>query len=213
MNLPEVIRKQLEEDYREGLLAPGQTIDEKALAMRFKTSRTPVREALLLLSANGLIDIQPRAGTFVRKLKASELVAMMEALAELEAVLARLATQRIDTQKREELISSLQQTQQAAETNSVISYIEANVLLHEVIYRASGNPYLVAQAKLVRLKISGYRRQLFAAPGRLIQSQQEHRRVVEAILAGHANEAYDHMRAHISAGGQAFADLILTNEF
>jgi len=213
MNLPEVIRKQLEQDYREGHLVPGQAIDEKALALRFKTSRTPVREALLLLSANGLIDIQPRAGTFVRKLKASELVAMMEALGELEAVLARLATQRIDAQKREELMTCLQQTQQAADNNAVTSYIETNARLHEVIYRASGNPYLVTQAKLVRLRISGYRRQLFAAPGRLAQSQQEHRLVVEAILTGHANEAYELMRAHISAGGQAFADLILTNEF
>ncbi|MDI9332529.1 MAG: FCD domain-containing protein [Alphaproteobacteria bacterium] len=138
---------------------------------------------------------------------------MMEALGELEAVLARLATQRIDSQKREELMTSLQQTQQAADNNAVPIYIEANARLHEVIYRASGNPYLVNQTKLVRLRISGYRRQLFAAPGRLIQSQQEHRLVVEAILAGHANEAYDLMRAHISAGGQAFADLILTNEF
>lgn len=213
MNLPEVIRKQLEQDYSEGHLVPGQAIDEKALALRFKTSRTPVREALLLLSANGLIDIQPRAGTFVRKLKASELVAMMEALGELEAVLARLATQRIDAQKREELMTCLQQTQQAADNNAVTSYIETNARLHEVIYRASGNPYLVTQAKLVRLRISGYRRQLFAAPGRLAQSQQEHRLVVEAILTGHANEAYELMRAHISAGGQAFADLILTNEF
>lgn len=213
MNLPEVIRKQLEKEYREGHLVPGQAIDEKALALRFKTSRTPVREALLLLSANGLIDIQPRAGIFVRKLKASELVAMMEALGELEAVLARLATQRIDAQKREELMASLQQTQQAADNNAVAAYIEANARLHEVIYRASGNPYLVSQTKLVRLKISGYRRQLFAAPGRLIQSQQEHRLVVDAILAGHANAAYDLMRVHISAGGQAFADLILTNEF
>ncbi|MDI9332528.1 MAG: GntR family transcriptional regulator [Alphaproteobacteria bacterium] len=59
MNLPKVIRKELEEEYREGRLVPGQPIDEKALALRFKTSRTPVREALLLLSANGLIDIQP----------------------------------------------------------------------------------------------------------------------------------------------------------
>ena len=213
MNLPEVIRKQLEQDYSEGHLVPGQAIDEKALALRFKTSRTPVREALLLLSANGLIDIQPRAGTFVRKLKASELVAMMEALGELEAVLARLATQRIDAQKREELMTCLQQTQQAADNNAVTSYIETNARLHEVIYRASGNPYLVTQAKLVRLRISGYRRQLLAAPGRLAQSQQEHRLVVEAILTGHANEAYELMRAHISAGGQAFADLILTNEF
>lgn len=213
MNLPEVIRKQLEKEYREGHLVPGQTIDEKALALRFKTSRTPVREALLLLSANGLIDIQPRAGTFVRKLKASELVAMMEALGELEAVLARLATQRIDAQKRETLMASLQQTQLAADNNAIAAYIEANARLHEVIYRASGNPYLVSQTKLVRLKISGYRRHLFAAPGRLIQSQQEHRLVVDAILAGHANAAYDLMRVHISAGGQAFADLILTNEF
>ena len=213
MNLPDVIRNQLEEDFREGRLLPGQAIDEKALAKRFKSSRTPVREALLLLSAYGLINIQPRAGIFVRKLKPTELVAMMEALGELEAVLARLSTQRIDASKREELLACLQQTQQAAELSDVSGYIAANARLHDVIYRASGNPYLVAQTKLVRLRISGYRRHLFAAPGRLMQSLHEHRLVVESILAGRADEAYKTMRDHISAGGQAFADLLLTNEF
>lgn len=213
MSLQELIRSQLENDYREGHLLPGQAIDEKALATRFKSSRTPVREALLWLSAHGLIDIQPRAGIFVRKLKPSELVAMMEALGELEAVLARLSTQRMDVQKRHELMLCLEQTQGAAEANNMPAYIAANARLHEVIYRASGNPYLVSQTKSVRLRISGYRRQLFAAPGRLLQSQQEHKLVVEAILAGHPNEAYEHMRAHISAGGRAFADLILTNVF
>lgn len=212
MSLQELIRFQLESDYREGRLSPGQAIDEKALAKRFNTSRTPVREALLWLSAYGLFDIQPRAGIFVRKLKPSELVAMMEALGELEAVLARLSTQRIDAQKRDELVLCLNQTQRAADAKDVPAYIAANASLHEVIYRASGNPYLVSQTKLVRLRISGYRRQLFAAPGRLLRSQQEHKLVVEAIVAGQPNEAYEHMRAHISAGGQAFADLILAND-
>lgn len=213
MNLAELIQKHIEDDYRAGRFAPGQTIDEKALAKQFKSSRTPVREALLRLNAQGLIDIQPRAGITARKLKPSELVAMMEALGELEAVLARLATQRIDATKRQELAEYLEQTQQATDSNNAAAYIEANARLHDVIYRASGNPYLVAQTQLVRLKIGPYRRTLYTAPGRLQQSQQEHRRLVHAMLAGQAQEAYDHMRAHISAGGQAFVDLILTNEF
>ncbi len=210
-SLQDRIRCQLEHEIYTGKLSPGMAIDERALAVSFKASRTPVREALLLLSARGLVEIVPRAGIYVRKLRASELVAMMEALGELEGVLARLAARRIGPSQREELRAALDGTAGCAKANDAVGYQDANAVLHEVIYLASGNPFIVEQARTVRLRIAAYRGRLFEKPGRLAASQREHARVVAAILAGDADAAADAMRDHISVGGQAFADLVLAN--
>lgn len=210
-SLQERIRARLEQQIQSGQLSPGMAIDEKALAASFHASRTPVREALLLLSAHGLVEIVPRAGIYVRKLRASELVAMMEALGELEGVLARLAARRIAPLQRQELQSALEGTARCARANDATGYQQANAALHEVIYLASGNPFIVEQARAVRLRIAAYRGKLFEKPGRLDASQREHARVVAAVLAGDADAAADAMRDHISIGGQVFADLVLAN--
>jgi DNA-binding GntR family transcriptional regulator len=164
-----------------------------------------------LLSAQGLVEIVPRAGIYVRKLRAMELVAMMEALEELEGVLARLAARRIGASQREELRLALEGTARAAGADDAEAYQQANAALHDVIYRASGNPFIVEQARTVRLRISPYRGMLFEKPGRLEASHREHADVAEAILAGDADAAARAMRDHISIGGQAFADLVLAN--
>lgn len=190
---------------------PGMAIDEKAVAANFNTSRTPVREALLLLSVHGLVDIVPRTGIYVHKLSAGELVAMMEALGELEAVLARLAALRIGSAQRGELLLALGATADRAAAQDAAGYQQANAVLHEVIYRSSGNQFIVEQAKTVRRRISAYRGRLFERPERLTTSQAEHKKVVSFILSGQADGAAEAMREHISVGGSVFADLVLTN--
>ena len=210
-SLQDRIRGWLEAAIQSGALAPGMAIDERALAAQFEASRTPVREALLLLSARGLVDIVPRTGIYVRQLKAEELVAMMEALGELEGVLARLAARRIGGAQRAALEQALAGTAACARADDAVAYQEANAVLHEVIYQASGNPFIVEQARAVRLRIAAYRGRLFERPGRLAESQREHERVVAAILPGRADEAAEAMRDHISLGGRVFADLVLSN--
>lgn len=208
-SLQDRIRLALEEDLRSGQLQPGMAISEQALCARFTTSRTPVREALLLLAARGMVSIRPRAGIYVRHLDARELVAMMEGLAELEGVLARLAAHRINANQKERLANALEQTARCAEAGDSTGYERANVLLHDVIYEASGNAFIVEQAREVRLRIAPYRGKLFEQIKRLAGSHAEHEAVVQAILRGDSEAAAEAMRDHISAGGRVFADMIL----
>lgn len=211
VNIQDQIRKQIEADIVAGVMQPGGLIEEKKYAAVFNTSRTPIREALIVLSERGLVDIVPRTGIYVRKLQANELVAMMEALGELEGVLARLAARRIGSLQRAGLLQALEATSSQQRAGDINGYQVANASLHELIYQASGNPFIVEQARSVRLRIAAYRSRMFEKPGRLIASQREHERVVHAILAGDANEAAEAMRDHISAGGRVFVDLILEN--
>ncbi len=208
-SLQERIRQSLEDELRSGAMRPGDAIDEPALCERFGASRTPVREALLLLVAKGLVEIVPRSGIYVRRLDARELVAMMEGLAELEGVLARLAATRIHAQLRERLQAALAHTAACAQAQDAEGYVQANMQLHELIYEASGNDFIVEQTRLLRLRITPYRGRMFEKPGRLARSQQEHATVVAAICAGQAEVAAEAMRQHICAGGSAFTDMVL----
>lgn len=206
LSLQDRIRIALESDINQGLLRPGQAIKEQDLCERFQASRTPVREALLLLSAKGLIDIQPRSGIYIKRLDARKIIAIMEGLAELEAVLARLAAHRALDSHKEQLQDCLLQTQIYAQQADSKGYAQANAELHELIYQFSANEFIAEQTQHARLRIAPYRTHMFAKPERLLESQKEHERIVQAIIAGDGDAAAHAMRQHISAGGQAFVE-------
>ena len=203
------IRLALEQDLRSGALLPGDPIDEHELCERFQASRTPVREALLLLSAKGMISILPRSGIYVRQLELRELIAMMEGVGELEGVVARLAANRINNEQKEQLKQALEETRACADAADSIGYEQANVRLHDLIYQSSGNTYIVEQTREARLRVAPYRGKMFEKPERLLRSQSEHEAVVAAIINGDSEGAAEAMRNHISAGGRAFADMVL----
>lgn len=205
------IRLAVEQDILSGHRPPGSAIDEKQLASDFKASRTPVREALLMLAAQGLVQIVPRAGIYVRKASSAELVATLEALAELETVVARLAARRASAVQCEQLQQALAQASDCAARGDRTAYALANAALHEVIYRSSGNPVLVGHVRGVRKTLAAYRQRGFDKPGRLATSDQEHRRVVAAICSGDEAAAGQAMYTHIHVGGEAMAALVLAS--
>lgn len=85
MKVSERIRQSLENDIRNGALLPGDAIDEQELATRYQVSRTPVREALLQLKVQGMLESQPRNGMVVARLDVQELLAIWELMARWKA--------------------------------------------------------------------------------------------------------------------------------
>jgi DNA-binding GntR family transcriptional regulator len=211
-SLQERIRHALEAEILSGMRPPGSAIDEKALARNFSASRTPVREALLMLAAHGLVQIVPRSGIYVRKASAAELVATLEALAELESVLARLAARRAGPEQCKAMRQALAKASARAQAEDRKGYEAANAVLHEQIYRCAGNPVLVEHVRQVRGRLSAYRKRGFDQPGRLAVSDREHAAIVKAICAGQDSKAADAMRTHITVGGEAMMALVLAAE-
>lgn len=206
------IRLALEEEILSGRRPPGSPIDEKALAQSYDASRTPVREALLMLAAQGLVHIAPRSGIFVRKATAGELVATLEALSELEAVVARLAARRATPEQQSELQTATVQCSRCAASNDRQGYEAANAVLHEAIYRASGNAVLVEHTRSVRRTLAAYRQRGFDKPGRLASSQSEHVAIITAICNGDDVAAAEAMRLHINVGADAMVSLVMASE-
>jgi DNA-binding GntR family transcriptional regulator len=209
-NMADDVRDRLEEEINQGVLRPGHLLDERQLAERFGVSRTPIREAILQLAAQGLVRSIPRSGVYVSRMSIKELLAMFELQAELEGICARFAARRMTLAQRTLLAEIQQRCIECAARNDLKAYTQANADFHEVIYSGSHNRYLAEQTRTIRRRTEIYRQNTFQREGRITASEHEHRRVVDAILSGDAEGACASMREHISVGGRGFAEFVST---
>lgn len=200
----------LEDEINDGRLMPGDPLDERQLAERFKVSRTPIREAIYQLAAQGLVRAIHRQGVYVSRMSLKELLAMFELQAELEAICARFAARRMSNEEREALKANLERQRECIAKNDALQYAQENADFHEVIYRGSHNRYLAEQARHIRRRTEIYRQNTFQREGRPAESCDEHAKVVEAIMSGNGDSAYTLMREHISVGGRGFAEFVST---
>jgi DNA-binding GntR family transcriptional regulator len=209
-NLAQEVRRRLEDEINSGDLMPGDALDERQLAERFQVSRTPIREAIFQLAAQGLVRAIPRQGVYVARMSLKELLAMFELQAELEGICARYAARRMTAEQRAALKAIYERQRECIERRDSTQYAQENADFHEVIYRGSHNRYLAEQARLIRRRTEIYRQNTFQREGRPAESWEEHGSVVEAILAGNGDAAYRAMRDHISVGGHGFAEFVST---
>lgn len=202
------MRQALEEAILNGALAPGERLDERALAERFGVSRTPVREALSQLSSAGLVQIRPGAGATVVRLSPRQVVGMMEVLIELEGLAATLCARRMTLAERDELANIHTESGKVAETGDPIAYDACNRRLHGLIYAGSRNEHLEQQARHIRDRLRIYRGYPFLQAARPLKSHAEHGRIIRAILDGDDEGAGRAARDHMTTGGNIFVDMV-----
>jgi DNA-binding GntR family transcriptional regulator len=206
--LTESIRLSVIRDLSSGVLRPGQPIDERALAEQFEVSRTPIREAILQLAAQGFIVVGPRSGASVPKLSIHLLRELLELLGEMEATAAKFAARRIRLAEKQELEQILADCVDAAKANDPIAYDAANTRFHDLVYQAARNNSLVDQIHRLRTRSAGYTADRFEAPGRMARSLQDHAAIAAALLRGDPEQAHAAMLEHISIGGRDFAEFV-----
>lgn len=204
------IRATLLEEIESGQLPPGAPLDERALAARFEVSRTPVREALQQLAARDLVRIAPRQGVSVARLSIGKVRAMLEFIAELESLAAKLAARRADEALRSTLDTTLQRCQDAAVTGGAAEYAVANAMFHEAIYAGCRNEYLAEQIRLARRLIQRYRVKDFQTKQQIARSLQDHQKIARAIQAGDEALAAQAMLLHVPVGNTGFSEFLAT---
>lgn len=202
------IRFQLAEEIVRGTLKPGAPLDEAGLAARFGISRTPVREALRLLAASGLVEIRPHRGAIVSSLSEDRLVELFIAMAELEGTCAGLAAEAMTLTERRNLEAVHGALAAMVRSGDLAGYQVTNETFHSAIYDGAHNRYLADLTLTTRTRLAPFRRQQFHTLGRLSKSYDEHDQVVEAILRGDRDGAARAMRAHIGTVKQAFDSFI-----
>jgi DNA-binding GntR family transcriptional regulator len=193
----EELRARLADDIIRGTLAPSQTLDEMELARRFGVSRTPVREAIRQLAASGLVETRPHRGAMVARPSHERVLGMFEAMAELEALCAGLAAERMTPVERQALEAVHLQLRVLIQIGDPQRYHEVNESFHATIYAGAHNEYLAEMTFATRTRVQPFRRAQFRLLGRL-------RKVVLAILRGDRAAAAAAMRAHIFTVGAEY---------
>lgn len=200
----EALRLHLADDIVQGILKPGAALDEITLARRFSVSRTPVREAIRLLAASGLVEVRAHRAAVVKQPTDEQLAGMFETMAELEALCAGYAAERMTAVERRALEELHERLRQPVKSGDAQRYTELNETFHTSIYIGSHNSYLAETTLATRSRVQPFRRAQFRTIGRLTESHAEHGRIVDAIMRGERVNAATAMRAHIKLVGDAY---------
>jgi DNA-binding GntR family transcriptional regulator len=210
--LSQHIRAVLIDEITTGQIPPGTVLEEAQIGERFKASRTPVREALRQLNAAGLVEIRPRRGVIVLPLTRRKLSEMFEVTAEIEAMCARFATNRMTALERYEIIALHESAAGLVEGNDVDRYDEFNIRFHDAIYRATHNDFLIEQASQLRVRLLPFRRTQLRQERRVQASHAEHKLLVKAMTRGDSAEATVIMREHMLNASDALMRFLVRTE-
>jgi DNA-binding GntR family transcriptional regulator len=203
------VASQLRNYIFDGQLRPGSFIDEVTLCELWSISRTPLREALKVLTAEGLVRHEPRRGCFVNEVTQQDLDDIFPVIALLEGRCAFDATQRATPADVQALEVWHQRLQQHAEAGRINDYYEANFAIHEAIIQLANNKWLAQTIDGLRKILKLARLQQLHAPGRLKQSLAEHLAIFAALKAGDAAGADTAMRNHLLQQREALLELAL----
>ncbi|PWC41739.1 GntR family transcriptional regulator [Azospirillum sp. TSO22-1] len=167
---------------------PGEPISENELAVAYGVSRTPVREAVRQLSAEGLLEVFPQAGTFIARIPLASLPEAMVVRAALEETTARHAARTATPEQIRRLDAILDRHRTAAAAEDREAFHQADEDFHEAIAAVAGLSGVWALVQQVKVQIDRYRRLTLPGPGRMVRVIDEHAAIAAAI-ARHDPEA------------------------
>lgn len=186
-----------------GDLAPGQRLIEADLRKSLDASRSTLREVLIQLNGEGLVELVHQRGAFVTRLSEKELSDLFGVRERLEGYAAFLAAQNVDKGDNRRWLKDQRQLWRDADmSNNYPRHLQENVPFHEGIVRMSGNNRLASM--LGRMQIPSVRQRFFDAfePEHWRKSVDEHLAVIDALLAGDGRRAETAMREHVRRTGQ-----------
>ena len=182
-------------------LAPGSWIDEQALTAELGISRTPLREALKVLAAEGLVTMKLRRGAYVTEVSERDMVEVFHLMALLESdAAATVATHATEAQLQE--LQALHDALEA-QVNDRDGFFTANERFHMRLLELADNRWRIQMVADLRKVMKLNRHNSLFKQGRLDASLQEHRDLMAALHARQPEQAQALMRRHISAGREA----------
>jgi DNA-binding GntR family transcriptional regulator len=182
-------------------LAPGSWIDEQALAAEYGISRTPLREALKVLAAEGLVTMKLRRGAYVTEVSARDLAEVFHLLALLESDAAGVVAQRADGPQLAELQALHAELEAAVSDRD--RFFAANERFHMRLLEIADNRWRVQLVSDLRKVMKLNRHHSLFKQGRLEASLKEHRQIMAALKARNAERARALMQQHLQAGREA----------
>jgi DNA-binding GntR family transcriptional regulator len=188
-------------------LAPGQWVDEKALAEAWQISRTPLREALKVLAAEGLVELVPQRGCRVVQLTDADAEQLFPVMALLEGRCAHEAALRASNAELQELQRLHDELERHASAQDTDGYYRANHAFHSRVQALAANRWLDRATGDLRRFMRLLRGRQLNLPGRIDRSINEHRVLIDALRQRDAARAERAMHDHLMAQLQALLAL------
>ena len=181
----------------DGRLEPGERLKEEELAREMGISRTPIREALLMLQAEGLVVAIPNRGAMVRVHTPEDLDDLYQLRALLEGYAARRAAMRISREQVEELRGSCDRFDHLSPEHELRELVHENMLFHSTIIDAAGSARLTSMVKRVIELPLVYKSYIWYSPDQKQISAHYHRQIVTALAARDSERAELIMKEHV----------------
>ena len=187
-----------------GELAPGSALRQEALAEELGVSRIPLREAMRLLSSEGMVDLQPHRGSFVSMLSKDEVREFFDLRLRLEPWLLHEAATRIataDLDQAERIVARMDKA-------TAEEWSQLNWQLHELLYSAAGRPAAINVVRALHEKSERYFRfQVVNAPIRQ-QAHDEHLALIALCRARKADKAQKALEQHIADAAEQILAIV-----
>ncbi len=200
----ELVLDKLRDRILSGDIPPGEPLRQELLAEEMGVSRIPVREALRLLSAEGMVDTIPHKGAFVSMLSRAEVEEFFDLRLRLEPWLLREAIPRlgkVELNRAERLVAEMDAAPPSA-------WGQLNWQLHEGLYRAAGRPAALGIVRMLHEKSERYFRfQIVNAPIRQ-QAHEEHLAIIDLCRHRQADEAEASMAKHIEGAAEQIVSIV-----
>jgi len=179
VSLVDQIANTLRDDILAGRFKGGDQLLEDSLKNKFDISRTPLREAFRILEKEGLVEILPRRGTFVKRITKQDIEENFPVRATLEGLAARLAYENLRDQDINEMEEIIEYMKEAAQRKDFIDYAKNHIAFHEIFINASGNETLIALLHNLRMHTLWHRYTHHYYKEDFRNSLKVHRRIID----------------------------------
>jgi DNA-binding GntR family transcriptional regulator len=181
----------------EGHIAPGAKLNERELCLQLRVSRTPLREAIKLLAAEGLVDLLPNRGAVAVKLTEADVVDTFEVLAMLEGMSGELAAKRITDEQLAEVRAMHYEMMACFTRRDLSGYYRLNARIHTAINEAAGNPVLANTYRSINARVQSLRFRTNQDEAKWKHAVEEHEQMVQALAARDAPAMRKVLVAHL----------------
>jgi len=195
--LSQKVYRALKTEIIKGSLKPGTKLSEGKIAEQTGVSRTPVREALKELAAEGFVKMNPNQAVVVSSASVEDIQEVLQIRGVLEGLAARLAIKMISEEEIKELEKYQKQMEYYTKKDDVLAFSEMDAEFHELILNICGNNKLIQIRKNISDQAHRYRIRSLSIPGRLKYSLKEHQEIVEALKRKNAEQADRLSQKHI----------------
>ncbi len=195
--LRDVVFNTLRQAILTGELKPGERLMEIHLANRLGVSRTPIREAIRKLELEGLVTMIPRRGAEVAQITEKSMNDVLEVRRALDVLCVELACERISEEELDSLKKACENFERATRTKDAKQIAQADVALHDIIVKATGNQRLIQLVNNLSEQMYRYRFEYikdFSQHDRLVE---EHRIIYESIVRKDKETASRAAKTHI----------------